>query len=54
MFREVFDKMMNADGIILGSPVYCANISANMRNLGENMAYLLKTLNCKKRLEDTK
>lgn len=134
VFREVFDKMMCADGIILGSPVYCANISANMqafleraavvcdmnrgelnnkykvgasvaavrrggalqaidamnhfflnqemivvgstywnmvygempgdvlkdeeglanmRNLGENMAYLLKALNSQKRLEDT-
>lgn len=31
MFREVFDKMKNADGIILGSPVYSANISANMQ-----------------------
>lgn len=31
IFREVFDKMMEADGIILGSPVYCANISSNMQ-----------------------
>lgn len=27
-FRELFDKMKSADGIILGSPVYCANVSA--------------------------
>ena len=30
-FREIFEKMVDADGIILGSPVYCANISANMQ-----------------------
>lgn len=38
MFWEVFDKMMNADGIILGSPVYCANISANMQAFLERAA----------------
>lgn len=38
MFREVFDKMMAADGIILGSPVYCANISANMQAFLERAA----------------
>lgn len=30
IFQEAFSKMMDADGIILGSPVYCANISSNM------------------------
>ncbi|MDE5717719.1 MAG: flavodoxin family protein [Lachnospiraceae bacterium] len=30
-FQEVFEKMTQADGIILGSPVYTANISANMQ-----------------------
>lgn len=30
-FQEIFNKMMQADGIILGSPVYAANISANMQ-----------------------
>lgn len=30
-FCEMFDEMKNADGIILGSPVYSANISANMQ-----------------------
>ncbi len=30
-FREIFDKMKEADGIILGSPVYMANMSANMQ-----------------------
>ncbi len=31
MFQEIFEKMTQADGIILGSPVYAANISANMQ-----------------------
>lgn len=30
-FQEIFEKMTQADGIILGSPVYTANISANMQ-----------------------
>lgn len=38
MFREVFDKMMAADGIILGSPVYSANISANIQAFLERAA----------------
>ena len=29
-FQSVFEKMKAADGILLGSPVYSANISANM------------------------
>lgn len=31
LFQEIFKKMTQADGIILGSPVYTANISANMQ-----------------------
>ena len=30
-FQEIFEKMKQAEGIILGSPVYTANISANMQ-----------------------
>lgn len=30
-FAEIYDKMKDADGIILGSPVYCADISSNMK-----------------------
>lgn len=30
-FQDIFEKMTQADGIILGSPVYTANISANMQ-----------------------
>lgn len=39
-FREIFDKMKNADGIILGSPVHSANISANMQALLERSAVI--------------
>ncbi|MEH2959903.1 flavodoxin family protein [Candidatus Merdisoma sp. JLR.KK006] len=31
LFQEIYEKMVQADGIILGSPVYTANISANMQ-----------------------
>lgn len=37
-FREVFEKMKEADGILLGSPVYSANISAAMQALLERSA----------------
>ncbi len=30
-FQEIFEKIKQAEGIILGSPVYTANISANMQ-----------------------
>ena len=30
IFRETFEKMVEADGILLGSPVYSANVSAGM------------------------
>lgn len=30
-FQELFEKMLRADGILLGSPVYTANISAKMQ-----------------------
>ena len=31
MFQEIYEKMLHADGIILGTPVYTGNISANMQ-----------------------
>ena len=31
LFQEIYEKMLRADGILLGSPVYTANISANMQ-----------------------
>lgn len=39
-FQEIFGKMKEADGIILGSPVYLANISANMQALLERAAVI--------------
>ena len=37
-FRDIFEKMAGADGILLGSPVYSANISANMQAFLERAA----------------
>lgn len=37
-FQTLFEKMKNADGILLGSPVYSANISANMQAVLERAA----------------
>lgn len=39
-FREIFEKMKQADGLILGSPVYAANISANIQALLERSAVI--------------
>lgn len=38
MFSEVYEKMLDADGVILGSPVYSANVSANMQAFLERAA----------------
>lgn len=43
LFREVFDRMMEADGILLGSPVYAANVSANMQAFLERAAVVCDT-----------
>lgn len=37
-FREVFEKIKGADGILLGSSVYSANVSANMQAFLERAA----------------
>lgn len=37
-FCEIFEKMREADGILLGSPVYSANVSAAMQALLERAA----------------
>lgn len=37
-FCAVFEKMKQADGILLGSPVYCANVSASMQAFMERSA----------------
>ena len=37
-FCNTFEKMVQADGILLGSPVYTANVSANMQAFLERAA----------------
>ena len=37
-FRDIFEKMKASDGILLGSPVYAANISSGMQALLERAA----------------
>lgn len=39
-FKRIFDKMTAADGIILGSPVYSADVSARMKALLERAGYV--------------
>ena len=39
-FKGIFDKMVEADGIILGSPVYSADVSARMKALLERAGYV--------------
>lgn len=38
LFHEIFEKLKEADGILLGSPVYSANVSANMQAFLERAA----------------
>lgn len=38
IFAEVFEKIIEADGIILGSPVYSADVSSNMKALIDRAA----------------
>ena len=38
MFRDTFQKLCDADGVILGSPVYSANVAANMQAFLERAA----------------
>lgn len=38
MFQEIFEKIKDADGIILGSPVYSANVSSTMQAFLERAA----------------
>lgn len=38
LLNRILEKMKNADGIILGSPVYSANVSANMQAFLERSA----------------
>ena len=42
-FPEIFKKMEKADGILLGSPVYAANVTANMQAFLERAAHIADT-----------
>ena len=42
-FTEVFRRMVEADGIILGSPVYSADVSAKMKALLERAGVVVAT-----------
>ena len=33
VFNDILEKMVTADGIILGSPIYCADVSAEVKAL---------------------
>lgn len=43
MFYEYFEKMKSADGIILGSPVYSADVTANMKAFLERAGVIVAT-----------
>ena len=40
-FADIFNRIINADGILLGSPVYSADISARMKAFLERSAVLI-------------
>ncbi|AGX42982.1 flavodoxin family protein [Clostridium saccharobutylicum] len=42
-FNDCFDKMVNADGIILGSPVYSADITSKMKAFLERAGVVVAT-----------
>ncbi|MDE5855402.1 MAG: flavodoxin family protein [Ruminococcus sp.] len=43
IFADTFQKMKEADGIVFGSPVYSANVSANMQTFLERAAVVADT-----------
>lgn len=43
MFHDTFQKMVEADGILLGSPVYSADVSANMKAFLERAGVVVAT-----------
>lgn len=43
MFYKVFEKMVLADGILLGSPVYSADVTANMKAFLERAGVVVAT-----------
>lgn len=42
MLNECLEKMLEADGIILGSPVYFADVTANMKAFIERVGYVAR------------
>lgn len=40
--NEYIEAMLSADGILLGSPTYCADMTANMKALIERACYVAK------------
>ena len=42
-FAEIFSRMVNADGMILGSPVYSADVSAKMKAFLERAGVVVAT-----------
>ncbi len=43
VFNEIFAKMLKADAIILGSPVYFGGVSSDMKALLERSGYVART-----------
>ena len=42
-FSKIFEKILKADGIILGSPVYSADVSSNMKAILDRAAVIADT-----------
>ncbi|MDD5167368.1 MAG: flavodoxin family protein [Syntrophales bacterium] len=42
MLNEIIDKMLEADGIILGSPTYFSDVTANMRAFIERCGFVAR------------
>lgn len=42
-FKEIFNKMIQSDGIILGSPVYSADVSSRMKAFLERSGVIIST-----------
>lgn len=40
-FNSIFDKMISADGVIFGSPVYCADLTAKMKAYMERASLVI-------------
>jgi len=40
VINDIIDKMVDADGIILGSPVYCADVTSEMKALIDRCSFV--------------